>query len=88
MFTSWELVTMSFMNITKMVQNGTPLLENQLPIPFTPVGVIADGPGPMAYDLAVLLFAYCYCFLLLENTIKEQKNTIYFQIILMVIDSD
>lgn len=74
MFTPWELITMSYMNITNMIQNGTPLLVYQLPIPFTahrtPVGVIADIPRPIAYDLTVLFFAHC--FQLLKNTFKEQ----------------
>uniref|UniRef100_K1QIR7 Uncharacterized protein n=1 Tax=Magallana gigas TaxID=29159 RepID=K1QIR7_MAGGI len=35
MFTPWELITMSFMNITNMVQNETSLLGYQFPIPFT-----------------------------------------------------
>lgn len=74
MFTPWELITMSYMNITNMIQNGTPLLVYQLSIPVTahrtPVGVIADIPRPIAYDLTVLFFAHC--FQLLKNTFKEQ----------------
>lgn len=74
MFTSWELITMSFMNITNMVQNGAPLLGYQLSIPFTahrtPVGLIADWPRPIAYMISQFFFL-----LTTSNFLKNRQGT-------------